>query len=183
MTASSLPTSETVTQAVFEIHRRAEPYALGVFVCLAFVTVWMFERFRGIGAGFVLSPGFSAFVFLFVVPMGLLLVYRLLNREPVVAVRGDFVHVSNSTLGWRKSVLPASDIEAVETDWIRGTSHARIVFCVAPKRFAEQSWRGPWIRRANGKLYLDIVNTDSSPDVAVAKLRQALGIREPHQLA
>ena len=141
----------------------------------------MLKRFRGIGAEFILSPGFSAFVFLVVVPVGFLVVYLLVNREPVVTVRGPFVHVSNSTLPWRKSVLPASDIEAVETDWLRDTSHARIVFRVAPQRFTEQSWRGPWIQRANGKLYLDIVNTDSSPDVAAAKLRQTLGIPEPQQ--
>jgi len=56
-------------KATFEIRRSIWPYLFGLGVCSVFIVAWMLERFRGMGAEFILSPGFSAFIFLFVAPV------------------------------------------------------------------------------------------------------------------
>jgi hypothetical protein len=166
--------SKTLSPATFEIHRRVVPYAFGLLVCSVFIAVWMLERFFGIGAEFIVSVGFSAFIFLFVTPVALLIVYLLINGEPVVAVRGSYLHITSPTFAWRKTVLPIRDVLSIETDWLPDTSHARIIFSVTPERFAEQNRSGPWIKRKDNKLYLDLLNTDHTPEDAARNLRRVL---------
>ena len=119
----------------------------------------------------------------YVTPFALLLIYLMVNREPVVAVRGSSVHLASPTFPWRKTIVASRDIVSIETDWLQDTSHARIVFCVTPERFAEQNRSGPWIKRKDGKLYLDVLNTDYTPQEAAANLRRVLGIPEPDKVA
>jgi hypothetical protein len=134
----------------------------------------MLERFRGMGAEFILSPGFSAFIFLFVAPVAAFLAYLTLSREAVVGVRGPNLYVANPTFPWLKAVLPSRDVVSIETDWCPGTSHARLAFGVTPEQFARQNCRGPWDQRKDGKLYLDLLNTDHTPEAAAVRLRRIL---------
>lgn len=159
---------------MIEIRRRIVPYAFGLLICSVFIAVWLLERFVRINTEFVLSVGFSLFIFLFVVPLASLMLYLLVNREPVVALRDSCLYITSPTFAWRKATIPTRDILSIEADWLPDTSHARIVFTVTTERFAEQSRSGPWIKRNNNKLYLDVLNTDHTPDEMVASLRHIL---------
>ncbi len=151
------------------------PYVFGLVVCGAFIVTWTLECGIGIGAEFITSVGFSAFVFLMVVPVAVLMVYLIANRAPVLSVEGTCIHLTGTTFAWRKATVSVSDIVSVESDWKPGTSVARVVLHVRPECFAEQKRTGPWIKRKDNKLYLDILNTDHLPADAVAKLRQVTG--------
>jgi hypothetical protein len=168
--------SDTRSEKTFKVHRQLVPHVLGAAICLAFISMWVFERFLGIGAEFILSPEFSAFIFLFVTPVALLLVYLIVNRVPVIVIRDSCVHIANATFPWRKTTLAANDILAVEPDWIRDTSHCTMVFYVTPECFAAQRRSGVWSRRKDGKLSLHLMNTDTTPTEAVAQVRHNLRI-------
>jgi len=178
MNIDSPTVSETLPKATFAIHRRLVPHVFGLFVCCVFIAVWMLEWMLGIGAEFIISLGFSAFIYLFVIPVGALMAYLIVNREPVVAVRGSCLHITSPAFPWRKTVLPVRDVLNIETDWMPNTSHARIVFSVKPERFGEQHRSEPWIKRKNNKLYLDVLNTDHTPEEAMTFLRGVLSDAE-----
>ena len=163
-----------LSPATFEIHRRIMPPLLGLSVCSVFIVVWIMEFLTGMRVEGIPFIVFSAFVILFVLPVASLMTYLAVTREPVVAVRGDSVHVTSPTLAWRKAILPSSDIVDIETDWIRDTSYAMIVFRVKPERFALQTRSGPWNRRKEDKLYLNVLNTDHTPAEAAVALCVAL---------
>lgn len=163
-------------QPSFELRRSPYPYFAGAAIGLVFVIIWLLERFRGIGAEFSQSIGYSVFVWLFVAPVTVWLVYLAWNREPVVSVVGSSIHVSSPSLSWRMTTLAASDILSIESDWLPGTSHARVVFKVSDEEFANHRRRGPWIKRKDSKLYLDVLNTELNPDQVAAKLRTILEV-------
>lgn len=175
--------SENRSEKTFKVHRQLVPHVLGAAICLAFISMWMFERFLGIDAEFILSPTFTAFIFLFVTPVALLLVYLIVNRVPVIVVQDSCVHIANGTFPWRKTTLAANDILAVEPDWFQDTSHCMIVFYVTPECFAAQRRSRAWSRRKDGKLFLHLMNTDTTPTEAVAQVRHNLRIptRNSHE--
>lgn len=150
-----------------------EPFSCAAIGSL-FPLLWLLERFHGVGAEFILIPGFTAFVFLFVTPFTLLMLHRIVNDEPVLLAENGRVNVSNVTLPWLRAELLVDEIITIESDWIEDTSHARIAFRVTPECYARQPRFGAWNAKRNGTLYFDILNTDCTPDAAARTLRLML---------
>lgn len=163
--------------AAFEVHRSFWAFLSGLLGSVLFLAAWVLEWFVGFGAGFLVSWGLSAFVFLFVLPVGVLMASILFNRDPVIAVRGESLLIASAALYGRKAMLAFYDIVGIEIDWIPGTSRARIVFLVTPECFAREARSGPWARRKNGRLSFDVLNTDSTPREIAANLCELLGRR------
>ena len=160
------------------IRRRVTNYVFALLVCAAFVIAWTLEVTSGLTSGVPTSIGFSLFVCLFVAPVGILMLWLAFDRTPILKIQEDSICVTNPNWPGQKTRIEFEEILKVESDWEPGTSHAWIVFHVAPECFTREKARRAWIKRSSGKLYLDVLNSDCRPDVAAENLSRAIGLEQ-----
>ena len=87
------------------------PHVVGLLIGSVFLATWLLERFGVIDLGGLAFVGaWTLFVFGFVFPVCLLLLYLTLTREPIIKIAEDNICLRHVGLPWKSAVLSASEI-------------------------------------------------------------------------
>ncbi len=142
-------------------------------ICVVFVVSYFYlpEPDMNQDGASVRVWGFTLFVFLFVVPVGLWALYLAFTRNPVLIVGMDFVEIGSCIYPRRKCRIYGSDILDVKTHWVRlgGDQRSDLIFYVKRDAYTRLSRSKVWRKKDPRRraLYWDFSNAEIDPIDAV----------------
>lgn len=145
------------------------PHIVGFVIGSIFPATWLLERLDILNVGRIAwHPLWTLFVFGFVCPVCLLLLYIAWRRDPVILLSGDSVCLRHVALPWRTAKLSLPEIHWVTADWYPNSSHCCLKMNVDPSCFERTRRQNSWLCRKDGFLTLYLNNTEETPDQVAA---------------
>ncbi len=143
------------------------PLLAASLIASVFPAVWLLERFGVIDKiGLAWLTSWTLFVFGFVCPVSMFLLYLAWRHDPVILISGGTVSLRHVTWPWKTTSLSMSEVDWVETDWDPQdeTSPCSLKIYVPPSCFDRECRRSPWLCGEEGFLTVLLDNTEESPD-------------------
>ena len=156
-------------------YRKSFVYVLAGICCLVMFVAWACSLTGMFDGGLMRSQGFSTFIILFVVPVGVSMSFLATQRKPVMLVEKDTLELRSGIFPWRVVTLQREDIESVETDYHPDTTKCDLVISLADN--APSALRAPTVWRKTDRrgCYFNLSNTTITPPQAEAAISEWLG--------
>jgi len=155
------------------------PLIVGIVIALVFPATWFLERFALLDVnGIAWNPVWTTFVFGFVCPFSLLLLYMVWRHHPIIRVSDSAVFLRHVTLPWKTTEFSTTEVNCVLADWEPNTSHCCLQIKVSRSCFDRESVRNPWLCGKDGFLTMRVNNTEETPDQVATTLNFLLSDSE-----
>lgn len=155
------------------------PLVFGIVIASVFPATWLLERFGLLDvSGIAWNRLWTVFVFGFVSPVCLLLLYLLWSRPPIIRLADNKLFLRHVTIPWHNTELPIADVNWVVADWEPETSYCFLKIKVTPSCFHRECHRSRWLHGRDGFLKMPLNNAEETPDQVAMTLNFLLSHAE-----
>jgi hypothetical protein len=156
-----------------------EPLVFGIVIALVFPTTWLLERFGLLDvSGIAWNRLWTVFVFGFVSPFCVLLLYLFWSHPPILRLCDNKLFLRHVTIPWHNTELPLADVKWVVVDWEPNTSYCFLKIKVTPSCFHRECLRNRWLHGKDGFLKTPLNNAEETPDQVAMRLNVLLSHSE-----
>ncbi len=144
---------------------------IGILIALIFPATWILERSALLDVqGIAWNPLWTVFVFGFVWPFSLFLLFLAWRRYPIICLTDNTLFLRHVTLPWKTAKLSTNEVDWVVADWEPDSSHCCLKIKVSPSCFDRERVVSPWLRGEAGFLTMQLNNAEKTPDEVAAAL-------------